>query len=138
MATPASSGSAAFLLLFRNAGADTHAHLTDAEKAVLAKKWNDWAERLFAQGKTAHAAPLGLAGRVVTGTGAAARVIDGPYAEGKEIVGGYFFLTVATIDEATEIAKECPGLALGLVVEVRPVAAFSPVLTEVKARAAGK
>lgn len=138
MATPASSGSSAFLLLFRNAGADTHAHLTDAEKVELTKKWNDWAERLFSQGKTAHAAPLELGGRVVTGTGAASRVIDGPYAEGKEIVGGYFFLTVADIDEATEIAKQCPGLPLGLTVEVRPVAAVSPVLTEVRGRMAGK
>lgn len=134
MPTSAPSGSSAFLLLFRNAGADTHAHLTDQEKVALTKKWNDWAEHLFAQGKAAHAAPLGLGGRVVAGTGAAGRVIDGPYAEGKEIVGGYFFLTVANIDEATEIAKQCPGLALGLTVEVRPVAAVSPVLTEVKGR----
>jgi hypothetical protein len=62
------------------------------------------------------------------------RVTDGPYAEAKEVVGGYFFLTVANIDEATEIAKKCPGLPLGLTVEVRPVADVSPVLEGVSGR----
>jgi hypothetical protein len=70
---------------------------------------------------------------VVSGI-AGERVTDGPYAEGKEVVGGYFFLTVKDLDEATAIAKQCPGLALGLTVEVRPVAAVSPVLTGVKGR----
>jgi hypothetical protein len=101
----------------------------------MAQQWNGWVERLAAQGKLPHAHPLGLGGRVVSGpTGQ--RVTDGPYAEAKEVVGGYFFLTVADLDEATAIAQQCPGLTLGLTVEVRPVAAFSPVLTAVNARPA--
>lgn len=122
------------MLIFRNAGADTHEHLTPAQKVAMAKKWNDWFEGLAAQGKVEHARPLELGGRVVSGP-AGERVTDGPYAEGKEVIGGYFFLTVADIDEATHIAKQCPGLQLGLTVEVRPVAAVSPVLTEVRGRA---
>ncbi len=133
MANPPVSEPPAFLLLFRNAGPETHAHLTDAEKAVLAQKWNSWFESLAAKGQVAHARPLALGGRVVSTK--EGRVTDGPYAEGKEVVGGYFFLTVATLDEATEIAKQCPGLPLGLTVEVRPIADVSPVLTEVKGRA---
>lgn len=99
----------------------------------LAKRWNDWFEGLAARGKVQHARPLALNGRVVSGANGE-RVTDGPYAEGKEVVGGYFFLTVANLDEATEIAKGCPGLPLGLTVEVRPVAEFSPVLEEVRGR----
>lgn len=57
---------------------------------------------------------------------------DGPYAEGKEIIGGYFHIRASGLDEATEIAKQCPGLALGLTVEVRPVVPRSPVLDEVR------
>ncbi|MGH7946954.1 MAG: YciI family protein, partial [Opitutaceae bacterium] len=53
----------------------------------------------------------------------------------KEVVGGYFFLSVADLDEATEIAKMCPGLPLGLTVEVRPVVEVSPVLTGVRGHA---
>ena len=55
-------------------------------------------------------------------------------AEAAEVVGGYFFLTVAYLDEATEIAKQCPGLPIGLTVEVRPVAATSPMLADVPGR----
>ena len=49
-------------------------------------------------------------------------VADGPFAESKEAIGGYFYLTVADENEAVEIAKQCPGLEYGSVVEVRPVA----------------
>lgn len=120
-----------FLLLFRNAGADTHAHLTAAQRAAMTKKWNDWFEGLAAKGQVEHANPLGLGGRVVSGPGGE-RVTDGPYAEGKEIIGGYFYILAADLDEATAIARQCPGLALGLTVEVRPVASRSPVLDDVR------
>jgi hypothetical protein len=123
------------MLLFRNAGPEPHAHLTPVEKAAMAKQWNDWVEGLVAQGKLQHGQPLGLGGRVVSGAGGA-RVIDGPYAEAKETVGGYLLLNVTDLDEATEIAKQCPGLPIGLTVEVRPIVAFSPVLSDVRARPA--
>jgi hypothetical protein len=50
-------------------------------------------------------------------------VADGPFAESKETIGGYFLLSVESADEAIAIARECPGLAYGMRVEVRPVAA---------------
>ncbi len=121
------------MLIFRNAGVDTHAHLTPEQQKVLAKKWNDWYDGLARAGKVEHGRPLALGGRVVSGA-KGERVVDGPYAEGKEIIGGYIFLKVADIDEATEIAKHCPGLPLGLTVEVRPVAEVSPVLEDVHGR----
>ena len=129
------SPNGSFLLLFRNAGPETHAHLTAAERTALTKKWNDWFEELAAKGKVQQGHPLELSGRVVSGS-RGERVTDGPFAETKEVIGGYFFLTVANIDEATEIAKQCPGLPLGLTVEVRPIAAVSPVLDGVQGRAA--
>lgn len=124
-----------FILLFRNAGPETHAHLTPAQKSALAKQWNDWVEGLVNEGKLQHGHPLGLGGRVVDGL-RGERVTDGPYAEAKEVVGGYVFLTVRNLDEATAIAQQCPGLAQGLIVEVRPVLAQSPVLADVRARTA--
>lgn len=133
MATSPASSSAPFLLLFRNAGADTHEHLSAAERQEMTKRWNDWYEGLASRGKVKQGHPLGLTGRVVAGANGN-RVTDGPYAEAKEVVGGYFFLNVADLDEATEIAKGCPGLALGLTVEIRPVAEFSPVLEGVRGR----
>lgn len=120
-----------FLLLFRNAGPETHRHLSMEQQQQLMKQWNDWYSALAAQGKVQHGQPLALNGRVVSGP-SGERVVDGPYAESKEVVGGYFFLTVADLDEATEIARQCPGLSLGLTVEVRPIAEFSPVLSGVR------
>lgn len=121
------------MLVFRNAGPDTHAHLSPEQREQLTKQWNDWYEGLAARGKVQHGRPLGLDGRVVSGV-RGERVVDGPYAEGKEVIGGYFFLSVSDIDEATAIAKKCPGLAIGLTVEVRPVLDASPVLKDVRGR----
>ena len=133
MPNPSTPPTSAFLLLFRNAGPDTHAHLSPQGRVELTRQWNAWYEGLAAAGKVQHGRPLGLNGRVVSGP-RGELVTDGPYAETKEVVGGYFFLTVADLDEATEIAKGCPGLPLGLTVEVRPVADVSPVLEGVHGR----
>lgn len=122
------------MLLFRNAGTETHAHLTPEQRRELAKRWNDWYDGLAAQGKAQHGRPLALNGRLVSGA-RGEKIVDGPYAEAKEVVGGYIFLTVANIDEATEIAKQCPGLPLGLSVEVRAVLDHSPVLEDVRGHA---
>ncbi len=120
------------MLLFCNAGPEAHAHLTPEGRAVLARQWNDWYDGLAARKKVSHGQPLALEGRLVSGV--EGRVTDGPFAEAKEVVGGYIMLTVESFDEATEIAKQCPGLAHGLTVEVRPLAAVSPVLSGVTGR----
>ena len=49
-------------------------------------------------------------------------VADGPFAESKEAIGGYFLLAVDTMEEAVEIAKTFPTLDYGASVEVRPIA----------------
>ncbi len=119
------------MLLFRNAGEESHQHLTAEQRQQMTKQWNDWFDQLSTAGKVQHGRPLGLGGRVVSGP-KGERVVDGPYAEAKEVVGGYLFLTVADLDEATAIARQCPGLPIGLTVEVRPVADVSPVLKGVQ------
>ena len=121
------------MLLFRNGGPEVHEHLTAEQRAQLTQQWNDWYDGLARQGKVEHGQPLGLNGRVVSGA-RGERVTDGPFAEAKEVVAGYFFLRVANLDEATEIAKGCPSLPLGLTVEVRPLAEVSPVLKDLRAR----
>ncbi len=42
------------------------------------------------------------------------------------MIGGFFLLNVPTMEEALEIAKQCPALPQGLAVEVRPVAPMCP------------
>jgi hypothetical protein len=48
------------------------------------------------------------------------RVLDGPYAETKEQLGGYYLIEVADLDAALSWAARCPGAAHGRI-EVRPV-----------------
>jgi len=50
-----------------------------------------------------------------------ARMVDGPFAETKEMVGGFFLVDCATRDEAVALARECPA-AEWATVEVREVA----------------
>ncbi len=61
------------------------------------------------------------AGKVLRPKGGKIFVTDGPYAESKEIVGGYFAIKARDYGEACEIAKQCPHLKFGGRVEVRQV-----------------
>jgi hypothetical protein len=48
-------------------------------------------------------------------------ITDGPFADTKEVFGGYYILDVGSLDEALEIAAAIPAVRLGGSVEVRPV-----------------
>ena len=48
-------------------------------------------------------------------------MVDGPYAEAKEVLGGYFLLEVANLDEAIAWAAQNPGAWRGKI-ELRPIA----------------
>ena len=52
-------------------------------------------------------------------------ITDGPFAETKEYLGGYFIVECATLDEAIELAAACPGARDGSM-EIRPVLAPPP------------
>ena len=83
------------------------------------KPWQDWMGSIAAQNKMASTGNrLGTAGKVVTKNNV---VIDGPYAEIKESIGGYIIVKADSLEEATELAKNCPILNIGGNVEVRPV-----------------
>ena len=62
---------------------------------------------------------------------------DGPFAESKEAIGGYFLLQADDLDEAVAVAKQCPALEYGSTVEVRPVAEECPTFQRVKEQLAG-
>jgi len=116
-----------YMLLFR--GNDWQKGLSPEEMQTIASQWMAWFERLTAQGKVKAGAPLEHQGKTVSGKNG--RVVsDGPFAESKEAVGGYFLLQVNTMDEAVAIAQQCPGLPHGIHVEVRPVAEVCPLIEE--------
>jgi len=89
-----------------------------------------WFKRLTDDGKAIAGNPLERESKIVAGKN---RVVsDGPFAESKEAIGGYFLLDVAGFDDAVAIAQECPGLPYGVQVEVRPVASECPVASQLK------
>lgn len=107
-----------YILLFRNSGPETHQHLSADQRQDLMVRWNDWYDRLAAEGKALEGSPLELETRIVSGR-RGERVTDGPFAEAKEAIGGYVKLMVSGLEEATEIAQRHPGLEHGLIIEVR-------------------
>jgi len=115
------------MLIFR--GTDWHKGLSPQEMQQVAGQWMAWFKGLTERGIATAGNPLDATGRIVSGKNG--RVIsDGPFAESKEAIGGYFLLKVDTLDEAVAIARECPGLPYGAKVEVRPVLEACPLTGE--------
>jgi hypothetical protein len=109
---------APYLLFFRNSGPENYQHLSPEQRQQLVTRWNAWYDGLAAQGKAVEGQPLESETRLVSGPGGA-RVTDGPFAEAKEAIGGYVRLVVNSLEEATEIAQQHPGLEYGLRIEIR-------------------
>lgn len=85
-------------------------------KAAL-KPYQDWIAGIAAADKlVAPVKRWDVDGRVVTGAGT---VHEGPYAEKKQSIGGLFLIKAKDYEEAVEIAKGCPIIQYGAVVEVR-------------------
>lgn len=98
---------------------------TDAEGRALYDRMLGYADSLKQRGLLLAAQSLkSEAARLQVRDGRRA-LVDGPFAEAKEMVGGYFLLDCATRDEAVAIAAECPA-AQWATVEVRE---FGPCFT---------
>lgn len=105
-----------FTYLFR--GRDTAASPEQMQKTM--EKWVAWFKELGATGHLKDPGhPLERTGKVVKG--AQKTVNDGPYAEAKDVVGGYIVVEARDLAEATELSKGCPILEVGGSVEVRPI-----------------
>ena len=120
------------MLIFR--GTDWCQGLSPEEMQQVFEQWMAWFNRLTEQGKAVGGNPLQPSGKVVSGKNGRT-VTDGPFAESKEAIGGYFLLKVKSADEAVAIARECPGLPFGVRVEVRPLAETCPLAAKAQADA---
>ena len=75
-------------------------------------------------------------GARVTFPGGKAKVTDGPFAEAKEVLGGYWMIQVKSKEEAVEWASRCPA-SENEVIEVRQVQEFADFPADVQDAAAG-
>ena len=76
-----------------------------------------WHDQLVAEGKFKPGQRLARGRKIFTRSG----ITDGPYAEAKEVIGGYWFIVAASLEEAAAIAARNPCLACGLEYEIRPI-----------------
>src|SRR5512141_3501114 len=75
-------------------------------------------------------------GARVAFSGGKPKVTDGPFAEAKEVIGGYWMIEVKSKNEAVEWAKRCPA-GENEVIEIRPVQEMSDFPADVRKAAAG-
>lgn len=84
------------------------------------QKWMAWFKAMAAKGHVKdQGQPLEHAGKLVSGK--RKTVTDGPFAEAKDVVGGYTLILAKDVNEAAELAKGCPIFEFDGQVEVRPV-----------------
>jgi hypothetical protein len=97
-----------YLLLFRN-----NAWYQDLGPEVIEESMNrfsTWADQLSKEGKLKSGGPLETIGKTLTSRNV---VTDGPFAESKQAIAGFFVIVAASLEAAVEIANGCPGLDVG-------------------------
>lgn len=105
-----------FVFLYR--GGERPSSPQEAQQVM--QKWMTWLETLGKQGHIVdRGQPLEPAGKVVKGK--QKTITDGPYAEAKDLVGGFTIIKAADLAQAAELSKGCPVFDTGGAVEVRPV-----------------
>src|ERR671927_4247 len=110
-----------FVYLYRIADAARQQAMGTPEQAQQSmQKWMKWTQTLDAQGHLKdRGQPLERTGKVVRGQ--QKTVVDGPYTEAKDLVGGFTIVEAKDIDQAVELSRGCPILEGGGSVEVRPI-----------------
>jgi hypothetical protein len=107
-----------YLFIIRG-GEDIAAIKSPEEMEEHMQHWQKWMGGIASKGKLVGGQPLMTEGKSLINSGA--KVIDRPLAEGKELVGGYIIVKADSLNEATEIAKGCPGFEHECTVEVREI-----------------
>lgn len=114
---------AKFMLLLRDNPKD-FTSLSPAEMQAIIGRYRAWSQGLRESGKMVGGDKLrDDAGKVLQHSGAQVSVKDGPYAESKELIGGYFIIEAADYGTAVEIASSCPHVRPGATgtIEVRAI-----------------
>jgi hypothetical protein len=109
-----------FMLIFH--GGMNPAESSPEQMQDNMNKWFAWVDQLTKSGKYVSGEALLPGGKIVSG--AAKTVTDGPFTEGKEVVGGYFVVNAASYDEAVAICNDYPDFVHGGQVQVRHIVKF--------------
>jgi hypothetical protein len=108
-----------FLLIFRSVSVASSVQPSPEQLQNMMKVWQNWMGSIAAQNKLVSSGNrLAKEGKVVKPGGL---IIDGPFVEIKESIGGYIVIRAESLEEAAEISKGCPILTVGGDVEVREI-----------------
>jgi len=109
-----------FVFLYRGGARDR----SPEQMQQMMQKWMAWMKDLGAKGHIKdRGQPLERAGKLVEGRQKI--VMDGPFAEAKDVVGGYTLIEAEDLSEAVQLSKGCPIFEVEGAVEVRPVMKFN-------------
>ena len=108
-----------YLMIFRGGLNYTSASAKTQEEATAS--WKTWMEELAKDGRLAGGNRLVRDGAVLSGT--KKTLHDGPFVEGKEVIGGYLMIKANDFDEALELSKGCPIFNFDGSLELREVQA---------------
>jgi hypothetical protein len=108
-----------FMLFIRNGEESNELSPEQIQQAI--QRFSTWAKKLREQGKLIAAEKLKDNEGLLLSTRNGHIIVDGPFAETKETIRGYFIVEAGNLDEAVEITKECPALSNGGIVELREI-----------------
>lgn len=108
--------------------------MPDAEKVAAMMKYNESLQKAGVLLALDGLHPPSMGARV-SFSGGKPKITDGPFAEAKEVLGGYWIIQVRSREEALEWASRCPG-SENEVIEVRQIQEFSDFPAEVQEAAA--
>lgn len=107
---------------------NTESTWTPEEMQAIVREYGVWASELGArEALVAGEKLMAEGGRLMRHDGGGVTVTDGPYAEAREVLGGFFIIKADSYAAAVEIAKTCPHARYGVRTEVRQIELFEPV-----------
>lgn len=104
-----------FVLMLRDSGSFPE-NISPEEIQQVLERYGAWSARLGVTGQKL----VDGSGRVLVRKDGGLAVTDGPYAESREIIGGYFLLEASDYDDAAKLAEDCPHLDFGSI-EIRQI-----------------
>ena len=109
-----------FVFLYRGGARDG----SPEQMQQTMQNWMAWLKGLGEQGHIKdQGQPLERTGKLVKGK--QKTVTDGPFAEAKDVVGGYTLIEARDLEQAVELSKGCPIFEVEGAVEVRPIMKMS-------------
>ena len=105
-----------FMLIFQGG---MHGNASPEQMQAQMGKWMAWIDKLAKNDQYVAGEPLLPGGKLITGN--KKNVTDGPYTEGKEVVGGFFLIKAKDINEAVKICDDYPDFENGGSIQVRQV-----------------